>query len=397
MKAGRPSGIKHAVQGNLDPVTLFASWREVKQPRRAHSAPGRWAARAHLQPGPRHSAAHAGGQREEPRQVCARVQYVGCGREEVMSKTAVLLIAHGSPERVEDIPEFLQNISRGRPMPEAVVREVQHRYSLIGSSPLTRITQPQAASRSRELDIPVYVGMRNWHPFIADTLQQYGIRQSRTCGCRSALRRTIRAPASELYKQALFGRESAFSVDFVEEWHDNPLLIEAFAEKLREGWTKACAEHGSAFRCCSPRTACRRALSRKAILTKRRRAKPQPWSRRKFRRSASGASPSRARECRAASGLVPQWRTPSRRCKKQATTGVFVQPIGFVCDHVEILFDVDILFRQFAAERGMKLYRAESLNDSPFSCAPLAATIWPAQMRTLLRERSSSRGLTPAK
>ena len=61
-----------------------------------------------------------------------------------MGKAAVLLIAHGSPERVEDIPAFLQNISRGRPMPEAVIKEVQHRYSLIGSSPLTRITKQQS-------------------------------------------------------------------------------------------------------------------------------------------------------------------------------------------------------------------------------------------------------------
>jgi len=89
-----------------------------------------------------------------------------------MSKDAVLLIAHGSPERVEDIPEFLQNISRGRPLPEAVVREVQHRYSLIGSSPLTRITRLQADGVTRELGIRAYVGMRNWHPFIAAALQQ---------------------------------------------------------------------------------------------------------------------------------------------------------------------------------------------------------------------------------
>ena len=89
-----------------------------------------------------------------------------------MGKTAVLLIAHGSPERVEDIPEFLQNISRGRPMSEAVVREVQHRYSLIGSSPLTQITRQQADNVARELGMPVYVGMRNWHPFIADALKQ---------------------------------------------------------------------------------------------------------------------------------------------------------------------------------------------------------------------------------
>ena len=85
---------------------------------------------------------------------------------------AVLLIAHGSPERVEDIPEFLQNIFRGRPMPETVVREIQHRYSLIGSSPLTRITRQQAEGINRELSMPVYVGMRNWHPFIADALKQ---------------------------------------------------------------------------------------------------------------------------------------------------------------------------------------------------------------------------------
>jgi ferrochelatase len=89
-----------------------------------------------------------------------------------MSKPAVLLIAHGSPERVEDIPEFLQNISRGRPLPEAVVREVQHRYLLIGSSPLTKITRAQADGVSRELALPAYVGMRNWHPFIAATLRQ---------------------------------------------------------------------------------------------------------------------------------------------------------------------------------------------------------------------------------
>ena len=92
-----------------------------------------------------------------------------------MARSAVLLIAHGSPERVEDIPEFLQNISRGRPMPEAVVREVQHRYSLIGSSPLTRLTREQADGVARELGLPVYVGMRNWHPFIADTVQADGL------------------------------------------------------------------------------------------------------------------------------------------------------------------------------------------------------------------------------
>ncbi len=161
-----------------------------------------------------------------------------------MSKDAVLLIAHGSPDRVEDIPEFLQNISRGRPMPEAVVREVQHRYSLIGSSPLTRITRQQADGVARELALPAYVGMRNWHPFIADTAKQMtadGVERAvAVCLAPHNSRTSV-----GLYKQVLFGNNAPFAIDFVEEWHDHPLLIEAFAEKLRAGWSKACESHGS--------------------------------------------------------------------------------------------------------------------------------------------------------
>src|SRR5450631_2053989 len=138
-----------------------------------------------------------------------------------MSQPAVLLIAHGSPERVEDIPAFLQNISRGRPMPEAVVREVQHRYSLIGSSPLTRITRQQADNVARELDMPVYVGMRNWHPFIADTLKQMASdnvgRAAAVCLAPHNSRTSV-----GLYKEVLFGHQPAFPIDFVEEWHDHP-------------------------------------------------------------------------------------------------------------------------------------------------------------------------------
>ena len=151
-----------------------------------------------------------------------------------MSRQAVLLIAHGSPERVEDIPAFLQNISRGRPMPESVVKEVQHRYSLIGSSPLTRITQQQAEGVSRELGLPAYVGMRNWHPFIADTLNRMamdGVEQAVAICLAPHNSRT----SVGLYKEALFGRDLPFHIDFVEEWHDHPLLIEAFAERLKAG------------------------------------------------------------------------------------------------------------------------------------------------------------------
>src|SRR5271169_1270489 len=176
-----------------------------------HPSAGGRPSRAPLQPGPWHPAPYSRGEREEPRRIRARVQYIGHGSEVVMSDTAVLLIAHGSPERVEDIPAFLQNISRGRPVSDAVLREVQHRYSLIGSSPLTKITRVQADNVARELDLPVYVGMRNWHPYIADTLKQMAsdnVGQAvAVCMAPHNSRTSVGA-----YKQTLFGGSVAFPV-----------------------------------------------------------------------------------------------------------------------------------------------------------------------------------------
>jgi protoporphyrin/coproporphyrin ferrochelatase len=281
-----------------------------------------------------------------------------------MSNVAVLLIAHGSPERVEDIPEFLQNISRGRPIPEAVVREVQHRYSLIGSSPLTRITRQQGEAVSRELGLPVYIGMRNWHPFIADTLRQM---QSDNVGQVVAV---CLAPHNSrtsvgLYKEVLFAEGAPFNIDFVEEWHDHPLLIEAFAEKLRGGGLKAREAHGSAMPVLfTAHSVPKRTITEgdpyeaqtreTAALVAKRVPEIGDWS---FAFQSQGMS--------GGEWLGPTVEETIVRLSDAGHTGVFVQPIGFVCDHVEILFDVDILFKQFAADHGMKLYRAESLNDSP--------------------------------
>ena len=281
-----------------------------------------------------------------------------------MSKDAVLLIAHGSPERVEDIPEFLQNISRGRPMAESVVCEVQHRYSLIGSSPLTRITRQQADGVARELGILAYVGMRNWRPFIADTLQQMtadGVERAVAICLAPHNSRT----SVGLYKQVLLGSEAPFPIDFVEEWHDHPLLIDAFSEKLRTGWAQACTKHGSQI----PVLFTAHSVPQRTI------AEGDPYEAQTRETAALVAA--RVPEIGAwrfafqSQGMSGgEWLGPTvedtiTSLRDAGHSGVFVQPIGFVCDHVEILFDVDILFRDFAGQRGMDLYRAESLNDSP--------------------------------
>jgi ferrochelatase len=281
-----------------------------------------------------------------------------------VGKTAILLIAHGSPERVEDIPEFLQNISRGRPMPEAVVKEVQHRYSLIGSSPLTKITKRQSDAVGRELGISAYVGMRNWHPFIADALKQM---VSDNVGQAVAI---CLAPHNSrtsvgLYKEALLGQQTPFPIDFVEEWHDHPLLIQAFAERLREGWTTASTEQGAKL----PVIFTAHSVPKRTITE----GDPYEAQTRETAALVACSVPEIgewrfAFQSQGMSGgewLGPTVEDTIVKLKEAGHTGVFVQPIGFVCDHVEILYDVDIGFRQFAGERGMRLYRAGSLNDSP--------------------------------
>jgi ferrochelatase len=281
-----------------------------------------------------------------------------------MSGTAVLLIAHGSPERVEDIPEFLQNISRGRPMSEAVVREVQHRYSLIGSSPLTRITRQQADGVARELGIPAYVGMRNWHPYIADTLRQMSYDNVGQAVAICLAPHNSRTSVG-LYKQVLFDEQSPIAIDFVEEWHDHPLLIEAFAEKLRSGWAAACQANGSKV----PVLFTAHSVPKRTVTE----GDPYEAQTRETAALVAGKAPeigewNFAFQSQGMSGgewLGPTVEDTIVKLREAGHTAVFVQPIGFVCDHVEILFDVDILFREFAGQRGMKLYRAESLNDSP--------------------------------
>src|SRR6266404_2572974 len=88
------------------------------------------------------------------------------------TQTAVLLLAHGTADSVDYIPEFLRHVTGGRPVPPQVVEEVQHRYSLIGHSPMNEITARQGELLARELDLPVYVGMRNWKPFIPDVVKK---------------------------------------------------------------------------------------------------------------------------------------------------------------------------------------------------------------------------------
>ena len=204
-----------------------------------------------------------------------------------MGKQAVLLLAHGTPETVEQIPEYLRNVVSGRPVPQAVVEEIQHRYSLIGRSPLTEITMEQARLVEEELNDPgeadiashpndknkgvvrmghpdpirVYVGMRNWRPYIPEV-----VRQMRADGVEEAAVICMAPQNSRtsvgLYRRAVDAEAGALRIDFTAGWADHPLLANAFAERLRPALAKLSAEVGAPAPVCLQRIACRRGRCR---------------------------------------------------------------------------------------------------------------------------------------
>ncbi len=301
-----------------------------------------------------------------------------------MGKRAVLLLAHGTPETVEQIPEYLRNVVSGRPLPQSVVEEIQHRYSLIGKSPLTDITMEQARLVGQELTmsgdgVPIYVGMRNWRPYIPDV-----VKQMRADGVEEAVVICMAPQNSRtsvgLYRRAVEAEAAGMRMDFTSGWADHPMLAEAFAERLRPALSILCAETGAPVPVLftAHSVPCRTVQTPAAS-----EGQPRLWP-------GEGADPY-AKDAKHTAELVaarvpeiPRWwfafqsqgasggpwigPTVESTLDSIAGEGVkalILQPIGFLCDHVEILFDVDHLFREYAAKLGVRLERPESLNDSP--------------------------------
>jgi protoporphyrin/coproporphyrin ferrochelatase len=288
-------------------------------------------------------------------------------------KTAVLLLAHGSPDSVDDVPEFLLQVTRGRQLPAQVIEEVKHRYALIGHSPLTERTLQQRDLLSQKIGLPVYVGMRNWKPFISDTVRTMAADRIERAVVICLAPQNSRTSVG-LYRSAL-GKDVSFDIDFVDSWHDHPLLIQAFAEKLLAGRERASQEvgadipviftahsvpqqtisEGDPYETQAKETAA--LVAREAKLT------PDVWS---FAFQSQGMSGGK--------WLGPTVEDTIAALKQKGHGGVFIQPVGFLCDHVEVLYDIDIVFKQFAETEQMRLWRAESLNNSPLLTDALADT-----------------------
>jgi ferrochelatase len=265
------------------------------------------------------------------------------------------------------------------------VEEIQHRYSLIGRSPLTDITREQGRLVEAELAAAgdrarVYIGMRNWRPYIPDVVKQMhadGVEQAAVLCLAPQNSRT----SVGLYKRAVQAEAGSLRIDFTESWAAHPLLADAFAERLRAAQFRLTAETGAPV----PVLFTAHSVPTRTIQPpppSEAANQPRLWP-------GEGADPY-ADDARRTAKLVaervpeiPRWwfafqsqgasggpwigPTVEETLDSIASEGVktlLLQPIGFLCDHVEILYDVDIAFREHAATLGIRLERPESLNAS---------------------------------
>lgn len=282
-------------------------------------------------------------------------------------KEGVVLLAHGTPESLDQMPEYLARVRGGRPPSEELVREMAHNYAAIGGrSPLTDITRAQAQALETAIGRPVYVGMRNWDPLIPDALARAaadGVDRLRAIPLAPQYSSLSVAKYRDAVEQA---RPSGIDITFAGSWHEHPLLLEAFAEKLR-------AQRESFV----PDAVLFTAHSLPARVVSQ--GDPYPAQ---VRATAAGVAARAGLEtwgiAYQSAGRTPEpWLGPSvdemlAIIGGQGAGRVLLCPVGFVCDHTEILFDLDIQAAAAARAAGVALARTESLNTSPTFIRALA-------------------------
>ncbi len=297
---------------------------------------------------------------------------------------SVLLVAFGGPTRPAEIRPFLEIVTRGRRIPPERLEEVAHHYELMegGRSPLNALTEAQAEGLRRVLaragrPLPVFVGMRNWHPFLHETLAAMAA---------AGRRRTLAIILSSFRTEASWDRyradvaaarertPGAPEIAFAEPWFVHPRFIAAAAEGVAGALsTLPPAERAAAplvFTAHSVPVAMAEASPYVADFTAAARA---------VAASTGHARWSLAYQSRSGSPRDP-WLEPDvgeviKAAAKDGARHVVVAPIGFVCDHVEVLYDLDIEARAIAADHGVTLHRAPALNAHPEFIAMLAEIV----------------------
>ena len=278
---------------------------------------------------------------------------------------AVVLMAYGSPATAEDIPAYLADIREGRPVSQEAIDELTERYRRIGGrSPLDEVTEAQRARLEREVGLPVFVGMKHWHPRIGEAVEAaLAVGAETIVGLVLAphYSRLSIAGYRERLEDALQGRAELV---FVESWHDHEPFLDVLASRVRafEGHVVFTA-HSLPERILGEGDPYRDQLLETSRLVAER-AGLADWSFAFQSASATGEP-----------WLGPDILEELDRLAANGVRRVLVCPIGFVSDHLEILWDLDVEARERAAELGLELERIESLNDDPAFMRALAELV----------------------
>ncbi|MFI5207929.1 MAG: ferrochelatase [Gemmatimonadales bacterium] len=296
-----------------------------------------------------------------------------------MTDRAVLLLAYGGPDSLDDVAPYLQDVRGGRPTPPAVVEDVRARYAAIGGrSPLLMRTREQAAALAASLKDGWHadVGMRHWHPYIKDSLGALAKR---------GIKRVVALPMAPHYSDMSVGAyrracEAAPAVQrgdvqltFVEGWSAHPGFLRAVELNAAAALKRLGAEPADVLVLFTAHS-----LPEKILAS----GDPYPDQ------LAASAAAVAERLC------LPNWRiayqsagrTPERWLGPEAgevmaeaaasgVKNVLIVPIGFVCDHVEVLYDVDVAYRDQARRLGIGFARSASLNASPLLIDALADVV----------------------
>lgn len=282
----------------------------------------------------------------------------------------LLLIGFGGPSRTEEVKPFLQAVAQGRGIPPERLKQVEHQYEQIGGfSPYNDLSHRLASCvsarlREKERPMPVYVGMRQWAPLLSEIVRKIQ---------DDGLRRGLAVPLAPHQSPVSTGRyaaaleealrllgDSAPGYAFLAPWFDHPLFIEAQAARVREVWPRGQRHDRLVFtahsipmemarRCRYEeefRTSCRETADRLGV---------SDWEQVYQSRSGDPRQPWLEPE---ELSRVPDW-------KREGVKRVVAVPIGFLFDHTEVLYDLDIRLKGVVAREGMELVRAPTVMDHP--------------------------------
>ncbi|MBA3890237.1 MAG: ferrochelatase [Gemmatimonadaceae bacterium] len=286
---------------------------------------------------------------------------------------AILVMAYGSPQRPEDVEPYYTHIRRGRaPSPEQLT-DLLARYARVGGvTPLHRHTDA-VVDRLREMlaaegtPLPVYVGMKHWHPFVKEAVQRMsddGIRHAHAIVLAPHYSRLSIGEYRKYLDEAIATLAEPMTVDLVESWHRQPEFIAMMADLVRGGLEKFAPDEQSDVR----------VVFSAHSLPMRIRTWGDPYeselraSARVVAEQVGLAQWDWAWQSAGATGepwLGPDILDFLKELADQGVKRVLQVPIGFVSEHLEVLFDIDLEARQRAAELGMRLERSELPNARP--------------------------------